>query len=232
MSIHKYPYIYFNFVNFFLLIVFICKENRYHIKQEIKAAGGWCVLSSVWRRHLLGQNGLDKLNVVNVTISCNVDTLEQLIHLRVTKLLTQRRQNVAQFTNTNKSSLVLIKDLESTDVVLGLTKRFKSIRTVDNLGKGIKIEITAKGAFQFINLAQSGVLAHGAKEIAKGLRGDTTSTTLVEKRESVLVCLGVLCLQGGKKKKKSVLVVVDHIQMYYNYNDPEAIASRRKNVPL
>lgn len=144
--------------------------------------------------HLLGEDGLHKLNVVNIAVARNVNSLEQLVYLAIAQLLAQRRQNVSKLTDTDISSLVLVKDLESANVVLWLAKRLESVGAVNDLGKGVKVEIARERALQLVDLAKCRVLANGTQQIAEGLRGNATSAALVEEGESVLVCFRILGL--------------------------------------
>lgn len=46
---------------------------------------------------------------------------------------------VSEFTNADEASLVLVKDLETSDVIFWFAQGTETIRTADNLDKSIEI---------------------------------------------------------------------------------------------
>jgi hypothetical protein len=102
-------------------------------------------------RYLLGQNGLDEVNVVDVAVSSNVDSLKELINLGIRHLLAQRGKDVSHLADTHEPSGVLVEHLESPDVILGLTERLETAWSVDDLGEGLVVDcVSADGGGGFM----------------------------------------------------------------------------------
>jgi hypothetical protein len=69
-----------------------------------------------------------------------INGLEQLIDLLVGHLLAEVRQDVLELTNTNKACHVLVKDLETTTVLLGLAGVAEAAGAVQNALEGLEVD--------------------------------------------------------------------------------------------
>lgn len=122
----------------------------------------------------------------------NLNALEQFIHLIIAQLLTQARQNISQLSCTNVTVSVLVKDLETSDELVGCSCRFEAVRSVKDVEERVVVDIFGRGVGKVCYFGLSRVLTESSKEITKGLAGDGASTLLVEESEGFFVfCVGL-----------------------------------------
>jgi hypothetical protein len=77
-------------------------------------------------------------SIINLPTT-RIHGLEQLIHLLVTHLLPQIRQNIPQLTNPNKPRHIFIKDLKAATVFLWFTRVPEAAWAVEDFGEGLEI---------------------------------------------------------------------------------------------
>jgi hypothetical protein len=68
-----------------------------------------------------------------------IHRLQQLIHLIITHLLPQIRQDIPQLPNPNKARHILIKDLEAATVFFRFARVTEAARAVEDLREGLEI---------------------------------------------------------------------------------------------
>jgi len=64
--------------------------------------------------------------------TAGINSLEQLIHLIVTHLLAEIRQDIPELTDTDETSHLLVEDLESAAVLFWLAWVAETTRSVEN----------------------------------------------------------------------------------------------------
>lgn len=85
-----------------------------------------------------------KLTHVVQLPTASIHRLEQLIHLIITHLLPQIRQNVSELSHANEAREVLVKDLEATTILLWLAGVAETAGSVENAGEGVEVDCFAR----------------------------------------------------------------------------------------
>jgi hypothetical protein len=77
-------------------------------------------------------------SIINLPTT-RIHRLEQLIHLLITHLLPQIRQNIPQLPNPNKPRHIFIKDLKAATVFLWFARVAEPAWAVEDFGEGLEI---------------------------------------------------------------------------------------------
>jgi mannose/cellobiose epimerase-like protein (N-acyl-D-glucosamine 2-epimerase family) len=85
------------------------------------------------------QNHLHHIHVVQLP-RAGVHRLQQLIHLIITHLLAQIRQDVAELSDSDEACEVLVEDLEAAAVLLRFAGVAEAAWAVENAGEVVKVD--------------------------------------------------------------------------------------------
>jgi hypothetical protein len=124
-----------------------------------------------WRNNLVGQNRLHHIciamsanrftvlqNLVRHThvvqlARAGIHSLQQLIHLLITHLLAQVRQNVPELSHANETREVLVEDLEPAAVLFWLARVAEAAWTVEDAGEVVEVDcVQVSSAMQCASL--------------------------------------------------------------------------------
>lgn len=161
---------------------------------------------------LLGHHHLDKLFVVDLSITIDISFADHLIDLLISELLSKVGHDVTQLGSGDESVSVLVEDLERLeDLLLGIGVLHLSGHHRKELGE-INCSITVSVNFvdHIGELRLRRVLSEGAHDGSKFFGGDSAISVLIEQGERLLelsdLFLGKLisCLQ--QRWRKRVLV--------------------------
>jgi len=147
----------------------------------------------------------------------SVHGLQEFIHLLVSHLLAQVRQDVFELADSDEASHILVEHLEAAAVFIGLAGIAEATWPVENALEGLEVDckilwldsdaryccrgrmpsltISANVLLQVVNLRQRGVLAASAEQVSQAVEGDTAVAALVEERKGLLVVGRSLCVE-------------------------------------
>ena len=88
-----------------------------------------------------------------------IHRLQQLIHLLLTHLLAQIRQNIPELPDPNETREVLVEHLEAAAVLLGLAGVAEAAGPVEDAGEGVEVDCRNKSAIVCMLLVSGGINA-------------------------------------------------------------------------
>merc|ERR1719272_1178843 len=133
---------------------------------------------------LLGHHDLDKLFVVNLSVTIDISLTDHLIDFLVGELLAKVGHDVTKLSSGDETVAILVENLEG---LLGIGVLHLASHQVEELW-----EIDGSGAISInlvdhvLELSLSWVLAEGTHDGSKLLGGNGTITILVEQGECLL----------------------------------------------
>ena len=127
----------------------------------------------------LQERGLDITEKKKKKRTCVVDlagagvnSLEKLIHLLIRHFLAQICEDIFELANTDKARHILIEDLETTAVLLGVAGVAEAAWSVENALEGLEVDCWEKRGTLSVSVLRSKVAANGCS-------GSLTVTTNV-----------------------------------------------------
>ena len=81
-----------------------------------------------------------RTSVIHLVVTRVNRALEQLIHFLLAHLLAQVGQNVLDLALANEPRAILVKDLESADVLFDIERLAEAAGPVEDLGEGLKVD--------------------------------------------------------------------------------------------
>jgi hypothetical protein len=81
-----------------------------------------------------------RTSIIDLPIAAVHRALEQLLDLFLTHLLAQIRQNVLDLALADKTTPILVEDLEPPDVLFDVERLAETAGAVEYLGKGLEVD--------------------------------------------------------------------------------------------